>query len=253
MFNDLSGRAAFVTGGSSGIGAAVAIALAREGCTIALHYNSNEGGAEATGETIRLAGGKVTLIRGNLAKSAEAERCVAEAAAALGAIDVLINNAGAMVARATLAEIDDTTYEAIGDVNVRSAVMVAKAALPHLRRSSAGVIINTTSVAARHGGGPGAGLYAAAKASLSSLTRNWAKELASSNIRVNAVSPGVIETPFHHLTSAELMETMRKSVPMGRVGSPEDCVGAYLFLASPLLSGYITGQIIEVNGGQFMP
>jgi len=117
-----------------------------------------------------------------------------------------------------------------------------------------GFVINTTSIAARHGGGPGSTIYAASKGFVSTITRGHAKELVGFGIRVNGVSPGVITTPFHERYSTpEQMETMRSTVPMGRLGTPEECVGAYLFLASESLSGYITGQIIEVNGGQLMP
>jgi 3-oxoacyl-[acyl-carrier protein] reductase len=252
MIDDLNGARILVTGASSGIGAAVASAFARHGASVALHYNTNREGADAVAAGIARAGGQSVIVAADLSRSAEAARVVSDAASALGGLDILVNNAGAMVRRATLREIDEATFDAVTDINVRSAVMTTQAALPHLEKSEAAAIINTSSIAARHGGGPGAGLYAAAKASLSSLTRNWAKELASAGIRVNAVAPGVVETPFHRLTSAEMMETMRKSVPLGRVGAPDDCVGAYLFLASAQLSGYVTGQVIEVNGGQLM-
>jgi 3-oxoacyl-[acyl-carrier protein] reductase len=116
-----------------------------------------------------------------------------------------------------------------------------------------GAIINVGSIAGLDGGGSGAGIYGSAKAFVHNLTRHLARELAARGIRVNAVSPGVIATPFHAATPAERMEAMRKSVYLGRIGTPADCVGAFLFLASPLLSGYITGQNIHVNGGQYMP
>jgi len=133
-------------------------------------------------------------------------------------------------------------------------VMASQAAVPHLKKAGGGSIINTSSVAARNGGGPGSALYGGAKAFVSNVTRNMARELAPQGIRVNAVAPGVIMTPFHErYSSPELLEQMRRSIPMGRIGKAEDCVGAYLFLASPALSGYITGQTIEVNGGQIMP
>jgi 3-oxoacyl-[acyl-carrier protein] reductase len=124
----------------------------------------------------------------------------------------------------------------------------------HLRKSGSGFIINTTSVAARNGGGGGAVLYAAAKGFVSTLTRGLAKELIGSGIRVNGVAPGVIDTAFHERDSnADQMRGMIATIPLGKAGTSEDCVGAYLFLASPMLSGYIVGQIIEVNGGQLMP
>jgi len=139
------------------------------------------------------------------------------------------------------------------DLNVRSVISMTRAARPWLARNG-GFVINTTSIAARNGGGGGAVLYAAAKGFVSTLTRGQAKELIGEHIRVNGVSPGVIATPFHdRYSDAAAIEAMRKTVPMGRVGTPEDCVGAYLFLASPSLSGYIIGQILEVNGGQLMP
>jgi 3-oxoacyl-[acyl-carrier protein] reductase len=117
-----------------------------------------------------------------------------------------------------------------------------------------GSIINTSSIAARNGGGVGASLYAAAKAFVSTLTRNWAKELGPKGVRVNAVSPGVIETPFHErFSTPEMLEGMRRTIPLERLGAPVDCTGTFLYLASGEMSGYITGQVIEVNGGQLMP
>jgi 3-oxoacyl-[acyl-carrier protein] reductase len=130
---------------------------------------------------------------------------------------------------------------------------MTRAAAPWLERQG-GFVINTTSIAARNGGAGGAILYAAAKGFVSTLTRGHAKELIGKKIRVNGVAPGVIATPFHdRYTDATAMEALRKTIPLGRVGAPEECVGAYLFLASEALSGYIVGQIIEVNGGQLMP
>ena len=132
--------------------------------------------------------------------------------------------------------------------------MASRAAIPWLRKAGGGFIINTTSIAARVGGSAGAGLYGSSKAFVSTMTRGMAKELIASNIRVNAVSPGVILTPFHErYSSPEQLAAQLKTIPQGRFGVAEDCVGAYLFLASPSLSGYIIGQIIEVNGGQLLP
>ena len=123
-----------------------------------------------------------------------------------------------------------------------------------MRKQGAGNIINVTSIAARTGGAAGAGIYAAAKAAVSTLTRNLAKEEAPHNIRVNAVSPGVITTPFHEKVSTPAqLEAARASIPLGRLGTAEECVGTFLYLASDTLSRYVDGQIIEVNGGQFMP
>ena len=173
--------------------------------------------------------------------------------ARFGRLDGLVNNAGLMLGRVPSFEASDDQVQAVIDLNARSVVSMTRAAVPWLERQG-GFIINTTSIAARNGGGAGAILYAAAKGFVSTLTRGQAKELIGRKIRVNAVAPGVISTPFHgRYSDADMMEAMRRTIPLGRVGTPEDCVGAYLFLASEALSGYIVGQIIEVDGGQLTP
>ena len=145
------------------------------------------------------------------------------------------------------------TIDEIMDLNAKSVLVACAAAIPHLKQGG-GFIINTTSIAARNGAGGGAGLYGSAKSFVSNVTRGMAKELIPFGIRVNAVSPGVIATPFHERYSTEAqMTAMVATIPQGRAGVAEDCVGAYLFLASAALSGYIIGQVIEVNGGQLMP
>lgn len=254
MFDDLKGKRVLITGSSTGIGAAAAIAFGELGARVAVHYNSSRDEAQAVVSAIAANGGEAILVGGDVSRSDEAARVVDEAARSLGGLDVLINNAGALVKRVPLGQIDDELYDRVLDVNVRSVVMASQAALPHLRAAGGGSIIHTTSVAARNGGGPGALLYASAKAFVSNAVRNMAKDLAGERIRVNGVAPGVIVTPFHERYSTpEMLETMRKTVPMGILGKPEDCVGAYLFLASDKLAGYVTGQVIEVNGGQLMP
>jgi 3-oxoacyl-[acyl-carrier protein] reductase len=179
---------------------------------------------------------------------------VAIAAAHFGRLDGLINNAGSVVGRVPFAESTDEQYEALINLNIRPVVAASRAVIPHFRKEGGGVIINTSSIAARHGGGPGAILYGATKGFVSTFTRGLAKELVSDRIRVNAVAPGVILTPLHErFTSAEQMRAMTATIPMGRPGSAEECVGAYLYLASESLSSYVTGQVLEVNGGQLMP
>jgi len=254
MLSDLEGKRVIVTGASTGIGAAVARGFARHGAVVVVHYRSSVDEARSVAAAIGDEGGKAILVAGDLAVPSEAERVIAEAADQLGGIDILVNNAGAMVARKTLMEIDDAYFDAVNDLNIRSLIKTTRASVPHLRAAGGGAVINTTSIAARTGGSPGAGIYGAAKAYVSSLTRNFARELAALNVRVNAVSPGVIATPFHdRYSSPEFMEAARKAVPLDRIGTPDECVGAYLFLASAAMSGYVTGQVIEVNGGQFMP
>jgi len=254
MLDDLRGKSVLVIGSSTGIGAAVARGFARAGSRVAVHGNANREAAEQVGEEIRDAGGEALVLTGDVTAAGVVEQLLADTVAAFGGLDVLVNNAGSLVKRAGLMDIDDPLYDEVLDLNIRPVVRACRAAIPHLRKQGGGAIINTGSIAARNGGGPGASLYASAKSFVQNFTRNLAKEFAPDHIRVNAVAPGVILTPFHErFSSAEVLEAMRKTVPMGRLGESEECVGAYLFLASNSMSGYITGQVIEVNGGQLMP
>lgn len=253
MLEDIRGKRALVTGSSTGIGAAVAKELARLGAAVAVHGNKNAEAAEAVAGEIRAAGGKAVVVLGDVSNSASAARIVADAAAGLGGLDILINNAGAILDRVTNAGFDDATYERVYDLNVRSVLAVTKAAYPHLKAAGGGSIINTGSVAGRFGGFGGSAVYASAKAAVHSITRNAAREFAPDHIRVNVVAPGFIITPFHDKTPQSVMDNAAAQIPMQRLGTAEDCVGAYVFLASDSMSGYITGQIIDVNGGQLMP
>lgn len=253
LFSELSGKSVLITGASTGIGAAVARAFAAQGAKVGVHYHASKDAAEALAEEISAAGGTATLIRADVSKSDEARRAVEEAADALGGLDGLINNAGGMVKRVPYAEVTDEDYDAVMDLNARQVVTACRAAVPHMK-AKGGFIINTTSVAARNGAGGGAGLYGSSKAFVSNITRGMAKEWIGHGIRVNAVAPGVITTPFHERYSNEAqMKAMLATVPQGRLGVAEDCVGAYLFLAAESLSAYVIGQVIEVNGGQLMP
>jgi len=251
---DLKGKAVLITGASTGIGAALAEAFAAQGCLVGLHYNSSSAAAEALAEKIGAAGGTTKLVKADATKSSEMRQAVEETAQAFGRLDGLINNAGGMVARQPYQEFTEDLYDQVMDLNARSVLVASHAAIPHLKSAGQGFIINTTSVAARNGAGGGAGLYGSSKAFVHNVTRGMAKELIPFGIRVNAVAPGVIETPFHERYSTEAqLKAMLATVPQGRLGVAEDCVGAYLFLASPSLSGYVIGQVLEVNGGQLMP
>jgi 3-oxoacyl-[acyl-carrier protein] reductase len=250
---DLAGKAILVTGASTGIGAALAKALGAQGAMVGVHYNSSKDAAEAVANAVKDAGGKSFLVRADASSSAEIARAVEDTASAFGRLDGLINNAGGMVDRMNYADMDDAYYDKVMDLNGRSVIAASRAAIPHLKRQG-GFIINTSSIAARNGASNGAGLYGSSKALVSNITRGMAKELVSFGIRVNAVAPGVIDTPFHERYSTEAqLKANVASIPQGRMGTAEECVGAYLFLASEALSGYIIGQVIEVNGGQLMP
>jgi 3-oxoacyl-[acyl-carrier protein] reductase len=251
QLGDLAGKRILITGGSTGIGAAVVRGFAAQGAHIALHYNASAAPAE---ELRAQYPDLITLVQGDVAADGEAARVVNEAARVLGGLDGLINNAGSMLGRIPTTEATDAHFDDVLGLNAKSVWQASVAAHPHLKAAGGGFIINTTSIAARNGGAGGAVLYAAAKSFVSNLTRGQAKEFVADNIRVNAVSPGLILTPFHvRDTPDAMMAAQSATIPMQRAGLPEECVGAFLFLASASLSGYITGQIIEVNGGQLMP
>ncbi len=250
---DLADKVVLITGASTGIGAALARAFARQKALVAINYHSSEAAAKDLARAINEAGGNTLLVQADVTDPAACAQIVETTAAHFGRIDGLINNAGLMLGRIHSLEADDAHFQKVIDLNVRSVVNVTRAAAPWLARQG-GFIINTTSIAARNGGANGAVLYAAAKGFVSTLTHGQAKELIGKKIRVNAVAPGVIATPFHdRYTNPQQLEAQRQTIPIGRIGTPEECVGAYLFLASEMLSGYIIGQIIEVNGGQLMP
>jgi 3-oxoacyl-[acyl-carrier protein] reductase len=243
-----------VFGASSGIGAAVARRFGALGVRQVIHYNRNRAGAEEVAADIVRIGGQATIVQGDLSDPETAPRLVDTAFELLAGLDIVINNAGTMYGRTNIVAATDEQYRDVIDLNVGGVFYAARRAAAIMQKAGRGTIINTTSIAARTGGGNGAGLYGSAKAFVSTLTRVLAKELAPYGVRVNAVAPGVIATPFHdrYSTAAQLEASVR-SIPLGRLGTAEDCIGAYEFLASERMSGYITGQIIEVNGGQLMP
>lgn len=252
--NDLKSKSVLVTGASSGIGAAAARAFGAAGALVAVHYRSGLEAAKAVAADIERAGGQAFVVQADVADTASVDRLVASVSDRFGHIDVLVNNAGGFVRRALIAEAEDDYIDAVFRLNARSVVAVSRRVIPLMAAQGGGVIINVTTQAARTGGGPGAGLYAASKGFVSTLTRTMAKELAGQRIRVNAVAPGVIDTPLHAKhSSQELLSHFAGAIPMGRLGAAQECAGAFLFLASEAASSYVNGQILEVNGGQVMP
>jgi 3-oxoacyl-[acyl-carrier protein] reductase len=251
--DDLAGKAVLITGASSGIGAALARAFAAQGARVAIHFNTRESEAQSLAAAISRDGHTPALIKANLAQRGAARRVVEQAAQELGGLDVLINNAGGLGERRPIVDVDDALFDLVYDLNVRSIIATTQAAIPHFEKRGGGNIINVGSVAGIDGGGAGASVYSSAKAAVHNLTRHLAKDLAKKNIRVNTVAPGAIATPFHEKTPKERMDAMRGATPLGRIGEVQDCVGAFLFLASNELSGFITGNIVHVNGGLYMP
>ncbi len=250
---DLAGKAVLITGSSTGIGAALARAFTAQGSRVAIHYHSSAEAAEKLAGEMKDRGGDVFLVRGDVSDSANVERIVNDTADHFGALDGLINNAGLMLGRVDYADLTDVQFDAVIDLNCRSVIAASRTAYRHMK-GSGGFIINTTSVAARNGGSGGAGVYASAKGFVSTVTKGMAKEFIGDGIRVNAVAPGFIATPFHERYSTpEQFAAAISGIPQGRAGVADDCVGAYLFLASDALSGYMIGQILEVNGGMLMP
>jgi 3-oxoacyl-[acyl-carrier protein] reductase len=254
MASDLKGKVVLITGASTGIGAAAARAFAQLGSRLLIHYNASREAAESVARDIRTLGGEAHLVGGDVTQTVNVKRIVAESLAAFGRIDVLINNAGGMIGRTKIDDYSDDYLRQVLALNVTQVAMFMHEVIPVMRRQGGGNVINVTSIAARHGGGGGAIIYAGAKGFISTATRGWAKEVVGDKIRVNAVSPGVITTPFHErYSNAEQLKAMQATIPMNRLGSAEDCAGTFVYLASDEMSGYVTGQIIEVNGGQYMP
>ncbi|HEX4595512.1 MAG TPA: 3-oxoacyl-ACP reductase family protein [Bryobacteraceae bacterium] len=249
---DLTGKVALVTGASSGIGAATAILLADLGARVAIGYHGNQAGAGQVSSKIAAGGGEAISIRADVTRADEIGALAAAVTTQLGPIDILINNAGSLMQRMRILEVKPETWDEIQDLNLKSAVLCSQAVTPSMIERKRGAIVNVSSIAGRNGGGPGASAYASAKGGLISFTKALAKELAPHGIRVNAVSPGVIDTPFHErFSTPEMMRNFAAAIPLGRVGAPMECAQVIAFLASDAAS-YVVGETIEVNGGQLM-
>lgn len=248
----LVGRKALITGGDSGIGAATAIAFAREGADVVLTYLPEEQqDAEHIAEVIKAEGRTVALVPGDLRDKDFCIEVVERAVDELGGLDILVNNGGKQVAVESLADLDDEQIEATFDVNIMAMFRVVRAALPHLKPGAS--IINTTSIQA-YAPSPQLLDYASTKAAINNFTKGLAEQLAPQGIRVNAVAPGPIWTPLQP-SGGQLPEALPefgKSVLLGRAGQPAELAPAYVFLASAE-SSYVVGETLNVNGGKHTP
>jgi 3-oxoacyl-[acyl-carrier protein] reductase len=218
-----------------------------------VHYNRSAAGAHSTADAVHAAGGEAIVLQADIRDTTAVAVLVEATAAAFGGIDVLVNNAGDLLGRHTVEDVTDDFVLDVFRVNALSVVAACRAAVPRMRAQGSGAIINLSSVSARTGGSSGTMFYAAAKTYVASITRSMAKEYAADGVRVNAVAPGVVATPIHdRFTPPAVLEKLAAAIPMRRLGVADEVAGTILYLASPGLSGYVTGETIEVNGGLWM-
>ncbi|WP_040548385.1 SDR family NAD(P)-dependent oxidoreductase [Pedosphaera parvula] len=244
--NKLTGKVAVVTGASKGIGAAISKVLAAEGAAVVVNYSSSKEGADKVVGEIVKKGGKAIAVQANVAKQAEIEKLFAEAKKAFGKIDVLVNNAG-IYEPAPLGQITEEHFHRHFNLNVLGLILATQEALKYFG-AEGGSIVNTSSVVSTLSPA-GTAVYNATKSAVDGLTRTFAKELGARKIRVNSVNPGPIETEGTHSAGLiERFQTLTQSIPLGRIGQPQDIAPAVVFLASPD-SSWMTGETLYVTGG----
>ena len=252
MNEKLDGKRVLVTAGAQGIGEAITRAFLDAGAKVALHYFSSSENAERIASEAAGRGGVAIPLPGDLREKDPATQMVGEAASRLGGLDILINNAGSLVERKWLDEIDPAFWRKVMDINLSSMLYVSQAAAPYLASNKESSMVNLASLAGRKGGHPGSLAYATTKGAILTFTRALATELAPQGTRVNAVAPGLIlGTAFHatHTSEQSARETVA-GIPLGRAGNPEDVARAVLYLASEY-DGFITGATIDINGGVY--
>jgi 3-oxoacyl-[acyl-carrier protein] reductase len=245
----LDDRIALVTGGSRGIGRAIAQSLATTGATVIVNYRGNQAAADETVASIEAAGGKAVAIQADVANAEDVDRLFKEVIERFGRIDILVNNAG--ITRDTLMlRMKDDDWDAVMDTNLRGLFLCTRAALRPMTRARWGRIINITSVVGLIGNA-GQANYAAAKAGIIGFSKSVAREIGSRSITVNAVAPGFIDTELTAVLGPDTREALIKQIPLGRLGAPEDVASLVTFLASEQ-AAYITGQTFNTDGGMVM-
>lgn len=249
---DLNGKVALVTGASSGIGRATAELLAANGARVAINFHHNADGAEAARAQITRAGGSAVAIQADVRQASGVRSLVDKTFSEFGPIDILVNNAGSLVERLRILDLTEERWDEVIDLNLKSAFLCCRAVAASMMERKTGAIVNVSSIAGRTGGALGSIHYSTAKGGLITFTKGLAKELAPFGVRVNAVSPGVIDTQFHELFSTpEMIKAYIAGIPLGRVGTPAEVAQVITFLASGA-AGYLAGETIEINGGMFM-
>jgi 3-oxoacyl-[acyl-carrier protein] reductase len=245
---NLTGKVAVVTGGGRDIGKMTSIKLASLGAKVVINYFDTKDEAEKTLEEIKAAGGEAILVQGDMTKQADIDNMVAKSLEAFGSeINILVNVAGGLVARKTLAEMDEDFINFLFKLNFNTVFLVTKAVVPHMPAGSS--IVNFASQAARDGGGPGASAYSASKGAVMTFTRSMAKELGPKNIRVNSLCPGMIATTFHDtFTKSEVRVNVANGTPLRREGQAAEVADLVAYLASDE-SSFVTGNNIDINGG----
>lgn len=248
----LTGKRVLITGGGQGLGFAISQQLINEGCHLAIHYHTSRDGAEKLVASAAKENLTAKSFQADLTDEPSTQSFVQSAAEFLGGIDVLINNAGDLVARRRLEEIDVAFWEKVININLTSMMLVTRECIPHLRQNPASSIVNLASLAGRKGGHAGSLCYSTAKGATLTWTRSLASELAPDGIRVNAVAPGLIlGTRFHDThTTKESADKTVSGIPLGRAGDPDDVARPVVYLASEY-DGFITGATLDINGGVY--
>ncbi len=252
MKNKMTGKNILITAGAQGIGESITKHFIDSGANVAIHYFSSADTANQLKAYAASKGQKAVVISGDLTKEADANTLVDKTVEALGGLDVLINNAGSLVARRMLNEMDTEFWHKVMDINLTSMMFVTRAASPHLAKNENSSIVNLASLAGRKGGHPGSLVYSTSKGAILTFTRALSSELGPQGIRVNAVAPGLIlGTSFHNThTTKESAAATTAGIPIKRAGNADDVARAVLYLASEY-DGFITGATLDINGGVY--